>query len=61
VSGQLALFAEPDATAFTADLQRDVPAGAERLLRELVKRGLHEGDMRLAAALCIVLDEESRR
>ena len=40
-----------------AGLTKEMPAGAERLLAELVKRGLHPGDLKVAAALALVLDE----
>jgi hypothetical protein len=39
------------------ELRRQVPAGAERLLAALVRRGLHERDLRAAALLCWVMDE----
>jgi hypothetical protein len=42
------------------ELRREVPAGAERLLAALVRRGLHEGDLRAAARLCLLLDEGAR-
>jgi hypothetical protein len=74
VTDQLALFAELDTTAATSgsgtqlapqngerELRRGAPAGAERLLRALVRQELREGDLRVAAALCIVLDEGSSR
>jgi hypothetical protein len=35
---------------------RDTRPGAERLLAALVKRGLPEGDLRVAAGLCLALD-----
>jgi hypothetical protein len=64
VTEQLALFAEParDAvhvrlTRDEAGLAHDVPAGAERLLGALVKRGLPEGDLRAAAKLCLALED----
>jgi hypothetical protein len=53
-------FTEPNAAMLTPKFRREVPAGAERLLRELVKRGLPEGDLRVAAELCLLLDEGSR-
>jgi hypothetical protein len=40
-----------------AGIAKDVPAGAERLLAALVKRGLGEDDLRSAAELCLALDE----
>jgi hypothetical protein len=62
---QLDLFAETvngdaPATHLTreqAGIAKDVPAGAERLLAALVKRGLGEQDLRSAAELCLALDE----
>jgi hypothetical protein len=58
---QLALFAEPASperlTKAKAGLRSEMPAGAERLLAELVKRGLCETDLRVAARLCLALDE----
>jgi hypothetical protein len=44
-----------------AGLKQGVPAGAERLLAELVKRGLREGDLRGASGLCLLLDEGAKR
>jgi hypothetical protein len=38
-----------------------VGRGAEKLLAELVKRGLAEADLRAAARLCLALDEEPAR
>jgi hypothetical protein len=62
--GQLDLFGEvngdPPATRMNreqAGLRFDVPAGAERLLAALVKRGLARQDLRSAAALCLAMDE----
>ena len=43
-------------TRAEAGLRREAPPGAERLLGELVKRGLPAGDLKVAAALCIALD-----
>jgi hypothetical protein len=60
--GQLALFADPNGTGrktvSVAGLRRDAPPGPERLLRELVKRGLCPDHLERAAALVLVLDEE---
>jgi hypothetical protein len=60
LSGQLSLFAEPTSAARLTKaelgLRSEMPAGAERLLAELVKRGLREADLRPAARLCLVLD-----
>ena len=63
MTDQLALFAEATGggkTKAEAGLC-DTPPGAERLLAELVRRGLPEGDLRVAAALCLVLDEGAGR
>jgi hypothetical protein len=65
IDGQLELFGEVvnGAAAATrmnkeeAGIAKDVPAGAERLLAALVKRGLGEDDLRSAAKLCLALDE----
>ena len=39
-------------------LRNNLPKGGpERLVAELVKRGLSEGDLHMAAALAIALDE----
>ena len=40
-----------------AGLSQVLPAGAERLLAAMVKRGLPEGDLKVAAALALALDE----
>ena len=59
---QLSLFdlLEPNGngrlTRDQAGLVHATPIGAERLLAALVKRGLPEGDLRVAAALCLTLD-----
>jgi hypothetical protein len=50
-------FAEYASAVIKAELRREAPPGAERLLGALVKRGLHEGDLRVAAALCLLMDE----
>jgi hypothetical protein len=55
---QLELFPEAHLSNGEAGL-KSVPPGAERLLAELVKRGLPEGDLRVAASLCLVLDERA--
>jgi hypothetical protein len=62
--GQLDLFAETSATATRlnreqAGIGHGVPAGAERLLAALVKRGLGEDDLGAAAELCLALDERA--
>jgi AAA domain len=65
IDGQLDLFAETvngDAPAVRmnrdeAGLVHGTPAGAERLLAAMVKRGLPQSDLRVAAALCLALDE----
>jgi hypothetical protein len=63
LSDQLALFAEPTSAARLTKaelgLRSEMPAGAERLLAELVKRGLPETDLRVAARLCIALDDRA--
>jgi hypothetical protein len=53
---ELELFPETRASNADAGL-KSVPPGAERLLKELVKRGLREGDLGVAASLCLALDE----
>jgi hypothetical protein len=62
VSAQLELFCDTRLSNAEAGLTGDgIPPGAERLLAELVKRGLSEGDLRVAASLCLVLDERAGR
>jgi hypothetical protein len=56
VAAQLELFGGGDAVP-APELAKGIPAGAERLLAELVRRGLPEGDLRVAARLCLALDE----
>jgi len=62
---QLALFAAQNGngrkTAAETGLARDIGpnAGAERLLRELVRCGLREEHYRVAAALVLALEEEA--
>jgi len=61
---QLVLFALQNGTRKTAaetGLARDIGpnAGAERLLRELVRCGLREEHYRVAAALVLALEEEA--
>jgi hypothetical protein len=43
-------------TKAEAGIAKGIPAGAERLLAELVRRGLPEGDLQAAAALALELD-----
>jgi hypothetical protein len=43
-------------TASEAGLVRAAESGAERSLRELVKRRLPSDDLRAAASLCLALD-----
>jgi hypothetical protein len=62
---QLALFVMESSTnrrktAIEAGLVKDAPPGAERLLRELVRRGLERDHLHTAAALALVLDEPRR-
>ena len=42
-----------------AELRRGLGPGAERLLGELVRRGLDEDHLHAAAAIALVLDEEA--
>ena len=64
VPGQLELFADVALLAAGAiatpkpRFAKQVPAGAARLMRELVKRGLDERAYLNAAALVLVLDGE---
>lgn len=57
--GQLSLFAEPAEPVLTGEQAglRSVPPGAERLLGELVRRGIGEDALEAAARLCLLLDE----
>jgi hypothetical protein len=63
VSDQLELFAEPASavrrTKAELGLRSEMPAGAERLLAALLKRGLPETHLPAAAALVLALDEGS--
>jgi hypothetical protein len=60
VTAQLELFAETRLSNTEAGLTTEgIPPGAERLLAELLKRGLPEGDLRVAASLCLALDERA--
>jgi hypothetical protein len=61
MNGQMALFAEPAVKTNAEAGLRETPPGAERLLAELVRRGLHPGGLRAAAALCLALDEGGGR
>ena len=60
MNGQLRLF-EPNGsnghrkTKAEAGVRREVPAGAERLLAELVQRGLARG-ICVSRRLCVALD-----
>jgi hypothetical protein len=62
VSAQLELFAETLAaprgrlTREQAGLAHGIPPGPERLLAALVKRGVAGDDLRVAAALCLALE-----
>jgi hypothetical protein len=67
VTAQLNLFTDigggaPDArmNRNAAGLRKGIPPGAERLLGELVKRGLLERDLKVAALLALALDEGGR-
>jgi hypothetical protein len=53
---QLELFPEVRVSNAEYGL-KSVPPGAERLLAELVRRGLRETDLKAAAQLCLALDE----
>jgi hypothetical protein len=57
VTVQLQLFPETRHLSNSDVGLKSVPPGAERLLKELVKRGLREGDLGVAASLCLALDE----
>jgi hypothetical protein len=63
LSEQLKLFVESpngaEMTAAEVGPTDHCPPGAERLLAALMKRSLHEGDLRVAAALCLALDERA--
>ena len=65
MSIQLALFPEVATngvkTVASAGLSKGAAPGAERLLRELVKRGLREDSLRVAAALALALDDGTDR
>jgi hypothetical protein len=68
VTDQLSLFdgLEPSTNGHGRRTKRErglkaTPAGAERLLAEMVKRGLPAGDLRVAASLCLALDEGADR
>jgi hypothetical protein len=57
--GQLALFLERAHVRLNktdAGLADEIAAGPERLLAEMVKRGLGRDDLEGAAALCLALD-----
>jgi hypothetical protein len=66
IDRQLELFGEAvNGDAASRRMNRDqaglvhgVPAGAERLLGALVKRGLGEDDLHAAARLCLAMDEK---
>ena len=58
---QLSLFAVVGIADQLADRRRLPASGAERLLVELVKRGLAEQALRPAAALALALDDQARR
>ena len=60
---QLPLFLEPNGNSRKSKATAGIvecPPGAERLLAELIQRGLSEGDLRVAARLCLLLDEGER-
>jgi hypothetical protein len=64
MSDQLSLFTSDrrPAPKERAGLAKEgLGSGAEKLLAELVKRGLAEQDLRAAARLCLALDEGARR
>lgn len=50
-----------DSLAVTAELKRGTAPGPERLLRSLVKRGLAPEDLKAAAAIALILDEQPIR
>jgi hypothetical protein len=58
---QLPLFTENGNGRMTKDAAglKETPPGAERLLAELIKRGLPPGDLKVAASLCLALDERA--
>jgi hypothetical protein len=61
MSEQLALFATASnrpATKAEKGLSKEIGAGGERLLAALVKHGLSENSLRVAAALVLALDGE---
>lgn len=64
MNGQLALFdLEPSNGHRKTKAQVGLvacPPGAERLSGELIRRGLPAGDLRVAAELCLLLDERGR-
>jgi hypothetical protein len=53
------LVREPRPVRRDVALRRPAPPGAERLLRELVRRGLEPGALRVAAGLCLALDGQA--
>jgi hypothetical protein len=60
---QLSLFAEPTEVRLTkvqAGLRSGQPPGPQRLLSELVKRGLRREHLPAAARLCLLLAEARR-
>jgi hypothetical protein len=57
MSGQPEFFPDRVLTKEEAGLGKEIPAGAPRLLAELVKRGLREEHLHAAATICLVLDE----
>jgi hypothetical protein len=60
VTAQLELFGGGDAVP-APELRRGIPIGAERLLAELVRRGLHEEDLHVAALLALELDRGGQK
>jgi hypothetical protein len=63
MSDQLAFDLEPNGNGrkFPHELGlRKCGPGAERLLSKLLQRGLSERDLKVAAALCLLLDEGAK-
>ena len=62
MTAQLALFevaSNRTATKAEMGLAKEIGPGAERLLAALVKYGLSENSLRVAAALVLALDERT--
>jgi hypothetical protein len=66
IAEQLQLFIPVEAngharTNAELGLRGGIPPGAERLLGELVRRGLRSSELTAAASLCLALDEGTDR